>query len=197
MTQPAFTAGVRPGGLTDSTQIRILICYIVRHFSPVTAQEMQDTLWGAQLVNYFELCDALSELTRLGHLSEQEDGYHTTSTGTIMANDLATAVPRSVRDRAMDAMLKLRARQLKAQQNRAEIRAYGSECLLRCKIDDLGRTLLDCTLAFPDLELAEHARERFIENGDAIYQLLVAGLTGDKALAASFWENTPQQPPKN
>ncbi len=195
MIQPAFTAGIRPGGLTDGTQIRILVCYIVKNFSPVTAQELQDTLWGAQLVNYFEMCDALAQLTWLGHLREQTDGYHITQQGSTIADDLMTAVPRSVRDRAMDAMLKLRSRQLKAQQNRTEITAYGNECLLRCKIDDLGRTLLDCTMAFPSLELAEHARERFIENGGAIYQLVVAGLTGDRALAADFFEAKTDRPP--
>ena len=26
----AFTAGVRPGGLTDDTQIRMLLCYLVK-----------------------------------------------------------------------------------------------------------------------------------------------------------------------
>ena len=32
----AFTAGVRPGGLTSSTEIRLLLCYLVQHTGPVT-----------------------------------------------------------------------------------------------------------------------------------------------------------------
>ena len=31
----AFTAGVRPGGLTDDTQIRMLLCYLVKVAGPV------------------------------------------------------------------------------------------------------------------------------------------------------------------
>ncbi len=27
----AFTAGVRPGGLTNSTEIRLLLCYLVKN----------------------------------------------------------------------------------------------------------------------------------------------------------------------
>jgi len=27
----AFTAGVRPGGLTSSTEIRLLLCYLVKN----------------------------------------------------------------------------------------------------------------------------------------------------------------------
>lgn len=184
MFEPAFTAGVRPGGLTDETQIRILVCYIIQNFSPVTESELYDTLWeNTQLVNYFELSSAVSNLERLGHLRLEEDGYHITSSGAMAANDLTTAVPRSVRDRAMDSMLLLRARRSRLAQNRAEVQPYGNEYQLRCKIEDLGHTLLDVTLTFADLELAEHAKEHFIENGDAVYQLLVAGLTRDKTLA--------------
>ena len=184
MFEPAFTAGVRPGGLTDETQIRILVCYIIQNFSPVTESELYDTLWeNTQLVNYFELSSAFINLERLGHLRLEEDGYHITSSGVMAANDLTTAVPRSVRDRAMDSMLLLRARRSRLAQNRAEVQPYGNEYQLRCKIEDLGHTLLDVTLTFADLELAEHAKEHFIENGDAVYQLLVAGLTRDKTLA--------------
>ena len=188
MLEPAFTAGVRPGGLTDETQIRILVCYIVENFSPVSQQELQETLWSEQLVNYFELFAAVAELVHLGHLRESEDGYHITASGSMAANDLTTAVPRSVRDRAMNAMLKFRARQKKLAQNRADVRPYGKEYQLRCKTEDMGQTILDMTLTFPDLELAEHARELFIENADAVFQLLVAGLTRDKKLAAAFFE---------
>ena len=188
MNEAAFSAGIRPGGLTDETQIRILLCYIVKNFSPVTAVELQDALWSKQLINCFELHSALEELCRLGHISENDDGFSVCPSGALVANDLITAVPLSVRDRAMDAMLRLRAGALNAVQNRAEIHAYGNEFLLRCKIDDLGRTLMDCTLAFPDLEIAEHAKQRFIGNGEKIYRLLVAGMTNDKLLALSAFE---------
>ena len=31
----AFTAGVRPGGLTSSTEIRLLLCYLVKTPAPL------------------------------------------------------------------------------------------------------------------------------------------------------------------
>ncbi len=37
----AFTAGVRPGGLTSSTEIRLLLCYLVK--------KMPDPLPGRRL----------------------------------------------------------------------------------------------------------------------------------------------------
>ena len=31
-----FTAGVKPGGLTSSTEIRLLLCYLIKTTGPVT-----------------------------------------------------------------------------------------------------------------------------------------------------------------
>ena len=49
----AFTAGVRPGGLTSSTEIRLLLCYLVKNAGPITRQEIENALMEEALVNYF------------------------------------------------------------------------------------------------------------------------------------------------
>ena len=46
----AFTAGVRPGGLTDDTQIRMLLCYLIKVTGPVKRDTMQGALLQEQLV---------------------------------------------------------------------------------------------------------------------------------------------------
>ena len=38
----AFTAGVRPGGLTNSTEIRLLLCYLVKNAGPITRTEIEN-----------------------------------------------------------------------------------------------------------------------------------------------------------
>ena len=39
----AFTAGVRPGGLTSSTEIRLLLCYLVKKSARLrTRQEIRN-----------------------------------------------------------------------------------------------------------------------------------------------------------
>ena len=60
----AFTAGVKPGGLTDDTQIRILLCYLIKTAGPLTRDTLQGALLQEQLVNYFEFADALAEVLR-------------------------------------------------------------------------------------------------------------------------------------
>ena len=57
----AFTAGVRPGGLTSSTEIRLLLCYLVKNAGPIARQEIENALMEEALVNYFR-----SEERRVG-----------------------------------------------------------------------------------------------------------------------------------
>ena len=47
----AFTAGVRPGGLTNSTEIRLLLCYLVKNAGPITRTEIENALMEEALVN--------------------------------------------------------------------------------------------------------------------------------------------------
>ena len=62
----AFTAGVKPGGLTDDTQIRILLCYMIKTSGPLNRDTLQGALLQEQLVNYFEFADALVSACQAG-----------------------------------------------------------------------------------------------------------------------------------
>ena len=90
----AFTAGVRPGGLTDDTQIRMLLCYLVKVAGPVKRETMQGALLQEQLVNYFEFADALAEVEKQQLVTVDEDGRYTiTRRGTTVADTLAVLEP--------------------------------------------------------------------------------------------------------
>ncbi len=74
----AFTAGVRPGGLTDSTEIRLLLCYLVKNAGPITRTEIENALMEEQLVNYFEIGSCLDDITRQQLVTLKEDRYSIT-----------------------------------------------------------------------------------------------------------------------
>ena len=105
----AFTAGVRPGGLTDDTQIRMLLCYLVKVAGPVKRETMQGALLQEQLVNYFEFADALAEVEKQQLVTVDEDGRYTiTRRGTTVADTLAYDLPRTVRESAIRAVMQIR-----------------------------------------------------------------------------------------
>ena len=77
MEQAAFTGGIRPGGLTKSYEVNILICYILAQVGePMTFAQLADTTQRDQLVNYFEFAQAMSLLEKSGQLElrREEDG---------------------------------------------------------------------------------------------------------------------------
>ena len=104
----AFTAGVRPGGLTDDTQIRILLCYLVKVAGPVKRDTMQGAILQEQLVNYFEFADALVEVEKQKLVTIDGEGrYVITQKGSTVADTLAYDLPRTVRESAIRAVMQL------------------------------------------------------------------------------------------
>ena len=97
----AFTAGVRPGGLTSSTEIRLLLCYLVKNAGPITRQEIENALMEEALVNYFEIGSCLDDITKQELVTLTGDSYAITDKGRKVAQELAYDLPRTVRERAL------------------------------------------------------------------------------------------------
>ena len=102
----AFTAGVRPGGLTSSTEIRLLLCYLVKNAGPITRQEIENALMEEALVNYFEIGSCLDDISKQALVTLTGDSYTITDKGRKVAQELAYDLPRSVRERAVAAVLR-------------------------------------------------------------------------------------------
>ena len=71
----AFTGGIAPGGLRSKSDIRILICYLLKSVNaPLSGEDIINILQEKSLANYFEANDALSSLVALGNVRREEDG---------------------------------------------------------------------------------------------------------------------------
>lgn len=178
----AFTAGVRPGGLTDDTQIRMLLCYLVKVAGPVKRETMQGALLQEQLVNYFEFADALAEVEKQQLVTVDEDGRYTiTRRGTTVADTLAYDLPRTVRERAVAAVLRCQTWARKEAKYSAHIteKADG-HCTVRCTVKGLDSELFCLELGAPDRLSAELVKKQFILKGNEIYQLLINKLTEEE-----------------
>ena len=73
MEYKAFTEGVRPGSVTTSHEVMILICYLIdRAGQPVSFQELNAALQSQELVNYFQFAETMESLRRSGHIRQEE-----------------------------------------------------------------------------------------------------------------------------
>ena len=89
--QDAFSAGVEPGGLYTVQEIKILICYMLLGVGePLPRDAITDILAGDGMANFFEITAAIDELTRQGHLTEQDDLVSPTDTGRQVASTSAS-----------------------------------------------------------------------------------------------------------
>lgn len=175
----AFTGGVKLGGLTDSTEIRILLCYLIKTAGPVTREAMQGALLQEELVNYFEFANALSELESQDLAAQTPKGYVITKKGAIVADTLSEDLPRSVRENAILAVIRIQSWVHKAAQNHATIEKVGDHYQVTCVIGDeaQGADAFRLQLTMPDILTAEQVRNQFIARGSAIYANLLTSLT--------------------
>ena len=177
----AFTAGVRPGGLTSSTEIRLLLCYLVQHSGPVTQHQLETALMDAQLVNYFEIGSCLDDIRRQGLVERTGDEYAITPKGRRVARELTQDLPLSVRERAVAAVVKAQLWTRKQAEYSAVIsERQDGHCTVRCMINRLDERLFCLELGMPDRLTAELVKKQFILKGNEIYQLLINKLTEDE-----------------
>ena len=177
----AFTAGVRPGGLTNSTEIRLLLCYLVKNAGPISRKEIEDALMEEALVNYFEIGSCLDDITKQKLVTLANDRYTITDKGRKVAQELAYDLPRSVRERAVAAVLRSQTWARKEAEYSARIseKADG-HCTIRCTIKALDQELFCLNIGTPDRLSAEVVKKQFILKGNEIYQMLITKLTEEE-----------------
>lgn len=189
MSNDAFTAGIEPGGLRSKDEIRILLCYLLSSVgAPLTRDAILQSVQENGLANYFEVTDALEELTANGNLLLEESGYRASRQAQQIARQLDTALPYSVRTKALQAALRLLAQARRERENAVEIDSTGAGVRVTCHIsggparDDL----MTLALMVPDMQQAALVKRAFQQAPDRIYQVLLALLTGEPEVAAGF-----------
>ena len=189
MERDAFTGGVEPGGLWNKNDIRILLCYILTSVgAPLSKESIEEIMQGKALANYFEVGDALDSLLRQGNVTVDEDGcFCVTDSGREIAASLDVSLPLSVRDKALEAALRLAAEQKARRENKVELLKAEKGYQVRCHVSGGETELMTISIYVPDKAQAELVERNFYRDPEGVYRLLLAALTGDKAYAADFF----------
>ncbi len=184
-----FNEGVRPGGLTASTEIRILLCYILDMApAPVSRRQLEGVLLGEELVNYFAMAESLQQLAAQNLVVEKRGTYTLTEQGRAVAQTLARSVPLTVRETALRGVILAQQYAAKKAVHQAEVEKAENRRSVKCRIGDEAGPLFELSLYMPDDLSAAAARELFIDHGDAVYKLVLAALTENQAAAKKALE---------
>ncbi|MVB12863.1 hypothetical protein CAFE_36090 [Caprobacter fermentans] len=190
MAFDAFTAGIEPGGLRSKNEIRILICYLLDSVGAALSKaDMINIMQDNALANYFEVADAIAEMSEKGILcsdSGRPDFYTLGSSGKIIAKQLDTALPPSVRQKAAGAAIRLLADAKRERENRVEFIKFDRGYHVVCHISGGDMDLMNITLYVPDLYQANMVKENFHRSPETVYRMLLALVTGRNDIAAGL-----------
>ena len=184
----AFTGGVAPGGLRYKSDIRILICYLLKSVdAPLSGEDIIRVMQEKALANYFEVNDALSALVSLGNIRREEDGtYVLEPQGKSVADNLDVLLPLSVRDKAIAAAMSMLASAKIERENAVTTTRTDNGYNVSCHISGGDMELMNLTVYVPDLYQARVVKKNFHRDPQRIYSLLLAALTGDDELTKNI-----------
>ena len=180
-----FTAGVEPGGLTTSQEIKILLCYMLHTIrQPISRDEVTDIITAEGMANYFDTEEAIEELIRLQHLVETEDRLlATTVTGGQIGESLSLRIPYTLRERSVKAALALLRRRRIEKDNKVDIdKLEDGGYRVTCRVQDQGMDMLTVSLRVFDRRQAEQIRENFLNDPSLLYRSNLAVLSGDAGM---------------
>ena len=182
----AFTGGVRPDGLKNKSDIKVLVCFLLRHSTqPISRREMTDIFLDGGLANYFEASDAISSLIRHENITENaEDGaLMITESGRIIADTLYDALPMTIREKSLDAMSKLINRRHVSKQNKTRIEACDKGYHVTCTVNDGAMETMSVKVYVPTYNYATVVRDRFLDDPETLYRVVMAQLTDTPQIA--------------
>lgn len=181
MEHDASSAGVLNGGLFNTTEIRILICYILNAVKePVPASMFANILHYEGIANGFEVSDAIVSLAENGHIvaiDDKEEYYEITDSGRAIADELETSLSLVVRKRAYIATLKMLAKIKNANGTRFKTTTENGYSYLTCSAIDGKVTLIEVKMLIPDEKSGTYIREKFLENPSEIFSGIIEKLS--------------------
>lgn len=180
----AFRAGVEPGGLINRTEIRLLVCYILKSIrQPISGQLIQELFHYEGLANYFEVGQAIQDLTELGNIRPvdgEPDAYEITDAGCAIVETLQRDLPVTVREKAVKSAIKLLTRLRRERENKVEITKAERGYCISCSVMDRGAELMTIRLMVADEMQAQTVKNIFLDDPSAIYTGVVELMTHDE-----------------
>ncbi len=179
MSFNAFVGGVRPGGLTNDFEVKILICFLLNSIEQeMTFDELNEIFQNTGLVNYFEFAESVSDLERTSHLRRQqtEDGREVlsiTEVGRVTARTFEKTLPLSVREKTLEEARKLT--QIHRCMDRVEINYHpvSDGYILELVLRDIGSDLLGMKGFLPTEEECLRVRQTIEDDPAALYSGLL------------------------
>ena len=182
MDNNTFSQGVAPGGLREKTEIKLLICYLLKKLKrSLTRTQINEILQEYRIANYFEVNTAISELVSADQLISNIDNGDELITLTARAELdiglLERDLPRSVKEKTLKSAHMILQRERIEKESIVEVKALDHGYHVTFTVNDMDTELLKLTVYVADEDQIEISKRNFYNKACEIYSGIISSLT--------------------
>ena len=173
----------RLGFIHDMLDVKVLILFVTaRSGYPMTCQEIYELCYQDDCLSYFDVCTAIPELVRSGHLKALEDEkYEITEKGKADGALTEDSIAFTVKQRAENAVARFNRQMRRSSFVKTQVipRESGDFSVIMALDDEMGN-LMTLELVAPDQRQAVRLSRLFEKKAESVYNLTMAELLDDE-----------------
>ena len=173
----------RLGFIHDMMDVKILILFAAaRSDFPMTTQEIYELCYQDDCLSYFDVCTAIPEMVRSGHLEELEgEKYRITEKGREDGALTADSLVFSVKQRVENAVLRFNRQTRRSSYVKTDIRELeNGEYAVTMALSDEAGSLMKMELFAPDHRQALRLSRLMERKAEEVYDLAMTELLEDE-----------------
>ena len=172
----------RLGFIHDMMDVKVLILFVTARSSyPMTVQEIYEVSYQDECLSYFDVCTAVPEMVKSGHLSEQGESYVITEKGRADGALLEDSIAFTVKQKAENAVARFN-RQLRRSSyvKTQTIPRESGDVSVIMSLDDETGNLMTLELMAPDQRQAVRLAKLFEKKAETVYDLVMTELLDEE-----------------
>ena len=173
----------RLGFIHDMMDVKVLILYVTaRSNYPMTTQEIYEVCYQDDCLSYFDVCTAIPEMVKSGHLEEVQEGkYQITEKGREHGDLTADSIAFTVKQLAENAVSRFN-RQIRRQSlvRTQVVPRDGGDYSVIMSLDDEMGNLMTMELVAPDQRQAVRLSKLFEEKAEMVYNMTMTVLLDEE-----------------
>ena len=173
----------RLGFIHDMLDVKVLILFVMARVSyPVNMQEIYELCYQDECLSYFDVCTAVPEMVKSGHLKELEnDCYAITDKGRGDGSLTEDSIAFTVRQKAENAVARFNRQIRRSSFVKTQIlpRSSGDFSVIMSLDDEMGN-LMTLELVAPDQRQAVRLGKLFERKAENVYNLTMAELLDEE-----------------
>ena len=173
----------RLGFIHDMMDVKVLILYVMARSSyPMTTQEIYELCYQDDCLSYFDVCTAIPEMVKTGHLNEVEQSrYEITEKGRETGELTADSIAFTVKMKAENAVAKFNRQMRRSSFVKTQVipRDGGDYSVIMSLDDEMGN-LMTLELVAPDQRQAVRLSKLFEKKAENVYNLTMTELLDEE-----------------